>query len=242
LNLEATWLAAASFFLIGTALFVPFVLVAASTSALYATRAGVVLAGLAALAALAHGWGARHVGPREPGLTPVSRSRLQRIVTLALACAAIGATSAAVLTVREYGETTYVAQRFSTIGDEPGSLGRMTLWRGGLRVFAENPFGVGAGNAVPMLRRVLGVDVPEDNLHNIYLQHAVETGVPGLTALLVLATMIARRVVRTRFRDQLLLFVAAYLVAGVIQFTGVDAIFWLVYGLQAGSAGRLGDV
>jgi O-antigen ligase len=135
---------------------------------------------------------------------------------------------------REYGDTTYVAQRFATIGNEPGSLGRMTLWRGGLRVFADYPLGVGVGNAVPTLRRVLGVDVPEDNLHNIYLQHAVETGIPGLVALLVLAVSVARRVVATRFRDHLLLFVAGYFVAGAIQFTGVDVLLWLVYGLQSG--------
>jgi O-antigen ligase len=110
----------------------------------------------------------------------------------------------------------------------------MMLWRGGLRVFAEYPLGVGVGNAVPTLRRVLGVDVPEDNLHNIYLQHAVETGIPGLLALLVLAVSVARRVFATRFRDHLLLFVAGYFVAGAIQFTGVDALLWLVYGLQSG--------
>jgi O-antigen ligase len=93
-----------------------------------------------------------------------------------------------------------------------------------------------------MLRRVLGIDVIEDNLHNIYLQHAVETGIPGLAALLLLAAMTAWRVVRSRYRDHLLLFVAAYLVAGLIEFTGVDAIFWLAYGLQSGLASRGADV
>lgn len=236
LNLEATWLALASFFLIGTALFVPFALAAAATSALYATRAGVVIVGLAVCAALAHGWAApKHVAADGRGARP-SRTTVRRIATLILACLAVGGMRVAIRTAGEYGDTAYVAQRFSSIGDDPGSLGRMTLWRGGLRVFAENPMGVGAGNAVPMLRRVLGVAVPEDNLHNIYLQQAVETGLPGLAALLVFAVVAALRVVRSRFRDQLLLFVAAYLVAGVIQFTGMDAILWLVYGLQSGAA------
>ena len=241
LNLEATWLALASFFVIGTALFVPFVLAAAATSALYASRAGVVIAGLAVCAALLHAWAARKHVPADRAAARSSRTTLHRIATLVLACVALGAVAIAIRTVRDYGEATYIAQRFATIGEEPGSLGRMTLWRGGLRVFAENPLGVGAGNAVPMLRRALGVDVPEDNLHNIYLQHAVETGLPGLTALLVFAAVAALRVVRTRFRDQLLLFVAAYLVAGMVQFTGLDVMFWLVYGLQSGVAGGSGD-
>jgi O-antigen ligase len=131
----------------------------------------------------------------------------------------------------------YVAYRFSSIGEEPGSLGRLTLWRGGLRVFAEYPLGVGAGNAVPVLRKVLGVDVPEDNLHNIYLQHLVETGFPGLLVLLVFASTVVVRVVRGRFSDHLLLLVAAYLAVATIQFTGTDAVLWLIYGLQAGSNG-----
>lgn len=237
LNIEATWLALASFFLIGTALFVPFVLTAAATSALYATRAGVVITALAVCAALAHAWGSRNRVTGEAVEVRAPWRTLRRIATLVMVCGVLGAMAMAIRTVRQYGEATYVAQRFATIGEDPGSLGRMTLWRGGLRVFAENPLGVGAGNAVPMLRRVLGVDLPEDNLHNVYLQHAVETGLPGLIALLVFAAVTALRVVRTRFRDQLLLFIAAYLVAGVVQFTGVDAIFWLVYGLQQGATG-----
>ena len=163
-------------------------------------------------------------------------------MALVLVGTSIGVVAAVVRTARQYGDATYVAQRFGTIGEDPGSVGRLVLWRGGLRVFEENPLGVGAGNAVPLLRRVLGVDVPEDNLHNIYLQHAVENGIPGLVALLVLAVMVARRVVRSRYRDQLLLFVAAYLVAGLIQFSGVDVIFWLAYGLQSGLASQGTDV
>jgi O-antigen ligase len=235
LNLEATWLALSSTFLIGTALFVPFALTAAATSALYASRAGLVVVALAGCAALAHAW-SRWRATRAALATGTAAPRRGRqgVLTLVMTIATAFALGAAVLTVRQYGDPTYVAQRFATIGDEPGSMGRLTLWRGGIRVFAEYPLGVGVGNAVPVLRRVLGVDVPEDNLHNIYLQHAVETGLPGLLALLVFAVMVARRLVASRFRDHLLIFVAGYLIAGVIQFTGVDAIVWLIYGLQAG--------
>jgi hypothetical protein len=35
--------------------------------------------------------------------------------------------------------------------------------------------------------------------------------------------------------------VGAYLVAGAIQFTGVDAILWLVYGMQSGLSGATGN-
>jgi O-antigen ligase len=243
LNLEATWLALTSFFMIGTVLFVPVTLLAAATSALYASRVGVVIAAMALCGALAHGWGMGRIkAPVHRPSTKKAYIYARRIVAVVFVGTSIGVVAAVVRAARQYGDATYVAQRFGTIGEDPGSVGRLVLWRGGLRVFEENPLGVGAGNAVPTLRRVLGVDVPEDNLHNIYLQHAVESGIPGLAALLVLAAMIARRVVRSRYRDQLLLFVAAYLVAGLIQFSGVDVIFWLAYGLQSGLASQGTDV
>lgn len=229
LNLEATWLAVSAAFFIGSVMFVPFAIGAAATSALYASRAGVVIAVLIVVAAVL-----KAVVARQPERgNRRARRFLWVLVTTVTAVAAIIGTRR----VKEYGDTSYVAQRFATIGEEPGSLGRITLWRGGLAVFSEFPLGVGAGNAVPVLRRVLGVDVPEDNLHNMYLQHAVETGIPGLIALLVLGATVALRVVRSKFRDPLLIFVAAYFVAGVIQFTGVDAALWLVYGLQWGATG-----
>ena len=243
LNLEATWLALSSFFMIGTVLFVPVTLLAAATSALYASRVGVVIAVMALCGAVAHAWG---MGRLRALAQRRSSNRaaiyIRRIAALVFVGTSIGVVAAVVRVARQYGDATYVAERFGTIGEDPGSVGRLVLWRGGLRVFEENPLGVGAGNAVPILRRVLGVDVPEDNLHNIYLQHAVETGIPGLAALLLLAAMVARRVVRSRYRDQLLLFVAAYLVAGLIQFSGVDVIFWLAYGLQSGLASQGADV
>ena len=243
LNLEATWLALSSFFMIGTVFFVPVTLLAAATSALYASRVGVVIAVMALCGAVAHAWGVGRI-KAPPHRQSINRAHVfvRRIVALVFVATSIGVAAAVVRTARQYGDATYVAQRFGTIGEDPGSVGRLVLWRGGLRVFEENPLGVGAGNAVPTLRRVLGVDVPEDNLHNIYLQHAVETGIPGLAALLLLAAVIARRVVRSRCRDQLLLFVAAYLVAGLIQFSGVDVIFWLAYGLQSGLASQGTDV
>ena len=73
LNIEATWLGLSSIFLIGTALFVPYVLMAAATSMLYATRAGIVVAVVAVIAALAHAWGTRRaarIAAATLGTTP----------------------------------------------------------------------------------------------------------------------------------------------------------------------------
>ena len=137
----------------------------------------------------------------------------------------------------QYGDgISYVVKRFQSIGDEPGSLGRLTLWSGGLTVFVRHPFGVGQGNAIPALERELGVDVPEDNLHNLYLQHLVETGLLGLAAYLVFGIMAWRRYVAGGYQDPLLAYVLCYMAVSTIQFSGGDPILWFVWGLQSGFA------
>ena len=103
-------------------------------------------------------------------------------------------------------------------------------------MFVRHPFGVGLGNSVPQGERLLGVDVPEDNLHNQYLQHLAETGVQGLAAYLLFAGITLWRLAAGRFRSRMLLYVAIYFVVATIQFRGAEALLWFVYGLQTGSS------
>lgn len=230
-NLEATWVSMAGFFFIGTPLCVPYVLASLGLGAVYASRVGVLIAGMVLATSLARSWTSR-----EREIRPRPRTRyLLTAVVVAVAMAATGT-----LALRFSEALDYVGQRFQNIGDEPGSLGRLTLWVGGVRVFAEHPLGVGQGNSVPELKRIMGVDVPEDNLHNLYLQHLVETGIPGLFALLVFVVMVWRRLAASRFQDRILLYVVCYLVFATIQFSGADFLVWFTYGLHTGVAARGG--
>ena len=158
-----------------------------------------------------------------------------------LPIAVVGISVGGVAVARGVDGANYIAQRFESIGDDPGSTGRLTLWTGGVEVFQEHPFGVGLGNAVPQLERAIGASVTEDNLHNQYLQHLVETGVQGFVAYLLLVGFAVRRLIVSRLRDPMLLYVGIYFLLAMLQFRGAEALLWFVYGLQHGTVTKLED-
>jgi O-antigen ligase len=223
-NLEATWVAMAGVFLIGSRLFLPYMAGSALICAAYASRSGFIIVALVVAASVAgtlfRGGGARG-----------------RTLLLPLAIAGISVGGVAV--ARGVDGADYIAQRFESIGDDPGSTGRLTLWMGGAQVFQAHPFGVGLGNAVPQLERAIGASVTEDNLHNQYLQHLVETGVQGFIAYLLLVGFAVRRLFVSRLQDPMLLYVGIYFLLAMLQFRGAEALLWFVYGLQHGTVTSL---
>jgi putative inorganic carbon (hco3(-)) transporter len=224
-NLEATWVAMAGVFLIGSRLFVPYMFGSAVLCAAYASRAGFIVVTMVVLASMV-GTLLRGGGRGRAWLLPV---------------AVFGLSVAGVAAARGVEGADYIAQRFQSIGEDPGSMGRLTLWTGGVEVFTSHPFGVGLGNAVPQIERAIGASVTEDNLHNQYLQHLVESGVQGLAAYLLLVGLAVRRLVVSRLRDPLLLYVGIYFVMAMLQFRGAEALLWFVYGLQHGTVTTLED-
>jgi O-antigen ligase len=223
-NLEATWVAMAGVFLIGSRLFVPYMAGSAVMCAAYASRAGFIVVSLVVMASIA--------GTLLRG----DGGRVRRwMLPIAVAALSVAGVSMA----RGVEGADYIAQRFESVGEDPGSMGRLTLWTGGAQVFTSHPLGVGLGNAVPQIERTIGAAVPEDNLHNQYLQHAVETGVQGLVAYLLLVGVAVRRLVISRLRDPMLLYVGIYFLLAMLQFRGAEALLWFVYGLQHGTVTTL---
>jgi O-antigen ligase len=224
-NLEATWVAMAGVFLIGSRLFVPYMVGSAVLCAAYASRAGFIVVTLVVTASVV-GTLLRGGGRGRQWLLPIA------VVALSVAGVAVA---------RGVEGADYIAQRFQSIGEDPGSMGRLTLWTGGVEVFTSHPFGVGLGNAVPQIERAIAASVTEDNLHNQYLQHLVETGVQGFAAYLLLVGLAVRRLVVSRLRDPMLLYVGIYFVMAMLQFRGAEALLWFVYGLQHGTVTTLED-
>lgn len=222
-NLEATWVAMGACFFLGSAWLLPYVGAALVIATLYASRIATLLLLLVLMVALARVLFA-------PG------ANVGRRVMLAIAAViAVGIVGAGVAVAAGDGAT-YLTERFTSIGDDKGSQGRLRLWEGAGEVFTHNPLGVGQGNAIAAVSRAVGEPLPEDNLHNQYLQHLVETGVQGLFALLLLAGATWRRAVVARGRDPLVIYCALYFVASLVQFRGGDALLWFVYGLEMGYA------
>jgi O-antigen ligase len=218
-NLEASWIGMSGVFLIGSRLFLPYMAGSAAISVAYASRVGLIVVVLVMAASIVSGW-MRHTRGQRRGLL------------LPLCIVVIGAGGA--IAVQSIEGADYIAQRFQDIGDDPGSTGRLTLWTGGTRVFAEYPLGVGIGNAVPLIERTMAMNITEDNVHNQYLQHLVDTGVQGLLAYLLFAGVTCRRLLRSRLKDPMLLYMGIYFVLALIQFRGAEALIWFVYGLQSG--------
>jgi putative inorganic carbon (hco3(-)) transporter len=229
-NLEATWVAMAGVFFLGSRLFVPYVLASTVLSLLYASRVGIIIVVLILLGA-----GARSMLAGGPRAGRIGRGWIVAGAVVVAGVAAVRVASS------EGGGVTYIVQRFQNIGDEPGSVGRLTLWEAGLAVFVRHPLGVGLGNSVPEGERLLGINVPEDNLHNQYLQHLAESGVQGFVAYVLFAGFAVYRLVASRFRDRMLLYVVIYFVVATIQFRGAEALLWFVYGLQHGSTSATGE-
>ena len=219
-NLEATWVAMAGVFLIGSRLFIPYMAGSAVICAAYASRAGFIVVALVVTASVA-GTLLRGDG---------GRMRRFMLPVVVVALSVVGVSMA-----RGVDGADYIAQRFQSVGEDPGSTGRLTLWTGGAQVFTSHPLGVGLGNAVPQIERTIGAAVTEDNIHNQYLQHAVETGVQGLVAYLLLVGLAVRRLVLSRLRDPMLLYVGIYFLLAILQFRGAEALLWFVYGLQHGT-------
>jgi len=225
-NLEATWVAMAGVFLIGSRMFLPYVFGSAMLCAAYASRAGLIVVLLVVIASMA-GTLLRGGGGR-------ARRWMLPVALVAMSVAGVAA-------ARGVDGADYIARRFESIGEDPGSTGRLTLWTGGVEVFTSHPFGVGLGNAVPQIERAIGASVTEDNLHNQYLQHLVETGAQGLAAYLLLVALAVRRVIVSRLRDPMLLYVGIYFLLAMLQFRGAEALLWFVYGLQHGTVTTLED-
>lgn len=224
-NLEATWVALAGALFVGTRLFLPYSITSLAIAVLYASRAGVVVAFL-----VLGGGGLYYLFSLK--LTPAVR-----VLIIGTLCAGVAVLlGSLVMSTHDAPVAAYMVDRFSSIGDEPGSVSRLHLWAGGIQVFQRYPLGVGQGNAVLEIEHELGTNLPEDNLHNLFLQHLVESGIQGLLVYLILCGMTIVRLVRSRFRDPLLLYACAYMVVGSIQFRGAEAIFWFIYSLGMGSA------
>ncbi|HEX7978924.1 MAG TPA: O-antigen ligase family protein [Gemmatimonadaceae bacterium] len=221
-NVEATWVAMSGVFLIGSRLFIPYMIGSAGLSVAYASRVGLIIVVLVVVASVGRSLLGNEQGiPGRRWLLPV---------------AVILISGLGVFAARGVQGADYIAQRFQSVGEDPGSTSRLALWTGGVRVFVSHPLGVGLGNAVPMVERTLAANVTEDNLHNQWLQQLVESGAQGFCAYILLIGLTWRRAAVSRLRDPLLLYIGIYFVIALLQFRGTEALLWFAYGLQSGAA------
>lgn len=205
LNIEASWLAITSALFLRNRLFhLPMALLAAAVSVLYASRVGLLLSVISLLFA------ALNTRSKRP-------DRIVTIGTLSLI--------SVVAAIALLGDT-YIFERFTAIGEDPGSVGRIRLWSAALQAFLNTPWGVGPGNGVLAAQAFSLVRLPEDNLHNVFLQWSVEFGVLGGVMYVLLVFRVLVFLKQTRFRDPIGAVLALYLVGSLLQFRGAEPLLW----------------
>lgn len=128
-------------------------------------------------------------------------------------------------------ENVYTIKRFTEIGEEPGSLGRLALWEYAFDAVERNLLqGYGAGNSIYAISSISGNSFRNDNLHNLYLQYLVDFGVLGLLAYLFFNYEVFLRFLKKKNRTALLIWIVLFIIASFLQFRGSDAIFWFIIG------------
>lgn len=120
-----------------------------------------------------------------------------------------------------------IVDRFQSIGDEPGSLGRINMWKWFPQEFKENIWGYGLGNGMKQIREN-DPKIRESNIHNIYFQIALDQGFLGLFIFAFIIIPFIRKEIPVLFSNPLAAFLLCFLGLGVIQFRLLEVVLWII--------------
>lgn len=210
-NIEATLLGMLSVLLVGSRWFVPSLVISFTSSVLMQSRAGLV----AVMVAVA--WWAVSSG------IGVKKFYIASLV--------LGICVLLVFGAGEQKDDVRIVDRFN-IQDEQNLAahrqGRLAMWTDAVERIKENPLGYGVGNGFTQMNRYLGLHFRENNVHNIFLELTLDGGVQSLLFFVASGLAIlfsARRQLVPEHR-----FALAYMILGLVEFIGYDAIGWFFIG------------
>jgi hypothetical protein len=215
-NLEVTWLALSSVFFLTQYKFWPVAANSFLTSFMYASRVGMLLTGVA---------------------TVYKLFKVKPVVSFLV----VGVTAPLLIVLVSLSgidfRSSEVVERFMNIGDkqEYGSQSRMALWIAAIDALRVNPWGHGVGTGMEEVKDILQQTVHQNNVHNIYLQIAVDCGVQTLACFLILMFDIFRKWHRGGSNNPFGTFILLFLLPGLIEFTGQEAMMWMFVGIFYGT-------
>lgn len=217
-NIEACWIGILSLsFYRAKKRFIP-VAVALGFSLLYASRVGMIATFIVILIF-------------TYGRLPEDTKR--RLFNRRIVFTILGIVTFIMLLVAGIGGSLFlqVVSRFFDIGYDPGSLGRLAMWYYVPRTIMEYPFGVGLGNVMPALESVSHLIYEDGNLHNIYMQMFIETGIIGGVLYLFIVVTWCIRNVKQAFASPIVGMLCIYFVLALFQFRGGETIFFCLLGI-----------
>lgn len=154
----------------------------------------------------------------------------QRIMAIVAGASVLGIVTPIVLL--NYSDVNIIA-RFVQVGSvqDVAVFERLLMWYGAFQAFLANPFGHGPGAAAQIVAQTSPEWLGDTNIHNIYLQFAVDLGLQGiLTYLFVAFVSIRKFVLYGRGRYALGFAFLAYLILAIQEFRGYDQIIFLFLG------------
>jgi hypothetical protein len=214
-NLEVTWLALSSVFFLRQITFYPVAANSLFTSLMYLSRVGVLVGGVA---------------------TAYRMIRVRPALTI-LVLGVMGPLLAIIFASTVDWRASEMVDRFVSIGDkeEYGSQSRMDLWIASVDLIKRNPWGYGIGTGMEAVKDTMQETVHQNNVHNIFIQLALDCGVQSLLCFLFINFDIARKWWRRGMNNPYGTFVLLFLLPGMIEFTGQEALTWMFVGMFYGT-------
>jgi len=111
-------------------------------------------------------------------------------------------------------------------------VGRLGFYYGAYDILQDNIFGYGIGNSLIAMSNKTGISYRENNVHNIYLQNLLDNGFIAWILLLLITFYILKNALQDKFSFVGLRIATAYLIIGLVEFTGYDVVGWLFIGLS----------
>lgn len=124
-----------------------------------------------------------------------------------------------------------VIERFTNIGDEPGSLGRLAMWEYFVPVLQKYPLGVGLGNSIDALETISPLKYTENNMHCLYMQMFVDCGVIGGIFYLAIWGTFIKKEFKNITQNSLCSILFLYAIAALMEFGGGESMFFCVLGI-----------
>lgn len=141
----------------------------------------------------------------------------------------------AILILMQFDSFSILLDRFTNIGKEPGSLGRLNMWLKFIPTFKRNFFGYGCGNATKAITLVCNVVIPDDNVHNLILQYSLDFGILGLISIVCIYCYFFSRIFIYKSKNIFCNILALYYFIGLIQFRGGEIFFFILVGYYLSS-------
>lgn len=235
-NLDASWIGLFCFAMVGTVWWRPYFASSVVISLLTGSRAGFLANGAFVVWLFVH-WFIRIWREKSFFTTSNRHDRVMSLLSIVLSICIFGVYIAAqkgarhglhpeeqIATPDLYDNLT---DRMMSIGDEPGSQGRLNMWQYIPAAVSQNPLGYGLGNGIEIIRSYDADTISEGNIHNIYFQALLDYGIAGLVVLLIAVALFIKKELPTLAAWPISAFILCYLCLGLIQYRMLEVPAWI---------------